>query len=653
MRLRRHRRQVLFVVALGLPCLVLVSLGAMLLRNGQELAQSRLAEDRRRQLAQIASELLANLERIKLEEAGHLAAIDATGSSSTVPYHPEVALIAWIREDHLFLPWETDPQIDHFTQMVTADTPYAAAIKAGERQEIVLQQLAEAAASYQRAHALARDDVGRDYANLLRARAIVKQACECTDEARHLFTSLLNSRAVDDQGVPLALYAANQLLHAGADLGPLVQTVDRFTSQNQYAWIAPAAASLARNLLDGVMNAAPNQETHVRGLQVSSRLAGRTAEIEHAIALQRDFPDLFPPVGLPAYTTDPKWLSYKGAWLVSEAPSLAGRPPFVIAIRAAPVFEALNTKSSMAANGTLRFLTGGSAGQPVGAAFPELRVGFASSDHDQSLAIWRQQRLFYSVALLTVVGGTVLGGLVFWRDVRRELQLAELRSQFVASVSHELRTPLTAIRMFAETLQMARPLDSSARAEYLNTIVSESERLTRLINNVLDFSKIERGQRIYRLGPASIAAIVRNAAGALQYPLARQGFQLRVDVPDDMPMVRVDEDAIQQAVLNLLSNAMKYSRERREIDLRVAGVQGHAVIEVTDYGLGIPQNEQARIFDRFYRASVPENARIPGAGLGLALVDHIVKAHGGSVTVRSAPGHGSTFAIRLPLDTAA
>ena len=228
--------------------------------------------------------------------------------------------------------------------------------------------------------------------------------------------------------------------------------------------------------------------------------------------------------------------------------------------------------------------------------------------------------------------------------------MADMRSQFVASVSHELRTPLTAIRMFAETLQMDRPLTPAARTEYLDTIVTESERLTRLIDNVLDFSAIDRGQRRYRLERAPLAPVVRQAAGTMQYPLAQKGFQLRVDADDDVPDVRMDADAIQQALLNLLGNAMKYSRDDRRIELTLSGVNGHAVVEVRDYGVGIAPPDQARIFERFYRVSVQENSRVPGAGLGLSLVDHIVKAHGGFVKVTSAPGEGSTFAIHLPIE---
>jgi len=234
--------------------------------------------------------------------------------------------------------------------------------------------------------------------------------------------------------------------------------------------------------------------------------------------------------------------------------------------------------------------------------------------------------------------------------VRRELHLAELRSQFVSSVTHELKTPLTAIRMFAETLLMGRTTDQRLQAEYLQTIVNESERLTRLLNNVLDFAKIEQGKKTYRLEPASLADVVGAAARAMDYPLAQQGFALRVQVDEGLPPVRADADALQQAILNLLTNAMKYSGESREIDLRLRRENGDALIEVTDRGVGIAVEEQERIFEKFYRAPTPENGLIPGAGLGLALAEHIAAAHGGRVAVRSAPGQGSTFTIRLPLE---
>jgi signal transduction histidine kinase len=243
---------------------------------------------------------------------------------------------------------------------------------------------------------------------------------------------------------------------------------------------------------------------------------------------------------------------------------------------------------------------------------------------------------------------TLLGGYLLWRDVQREARLAELRTQFVSSVSHELKTPLTSIRMFAELMQMSESTNAEHSA-FLETIVSESERLTRLLNDVLDFSRIERGQKAYRLEPASLPEIVHTAVRAIQYPLNEQGFSLDLQVSEGIPPATVDRDALQQAILNLLTNALKYSGKAREIGLRLFAKNGDAWIEVSDHGIGIPDKEQSRIFEKFYRVPIPENREIPGTGLGLALVAHIAQAHGGSVHVKSRPGEGSTFSIRLPL----
>jgi signal transduction histidine kinase len=229
------------------------------------------------------------------------------------------------------------------------------------------------------------------------------------------------------------------------------------------------------------------------------------------------------------------------------------------------------------------------------------------------------------------------------------LRVAELRSRFVSSVSHELKTPLTAIRMFAETLRL-RATKPETQAEYLDTIVNESERLTRLLNNVLDFTKIERGTKTYRREPHNLAEIVESSVRAIRYPLEQRRFELRVDVNDGIPPVNVDRDAIEQAILNLLTNAMKYSGDSHEIELRLHSQDSEAVIDVADRGVGIEPAERARIFEQFYRVRAPENQNIPGTGLGLTLVNHIAKAHGGRVVVESEPGVGSTFSIHLPLD---
>jgi two-component system phosphate regulon sensor histidine kinase PhoR len=160
---------------------------------------------------------------------------------------------------------------------------------------------------------------------------------------------------------------------------------------------------------------------------------------------------------------------------------------------------------------------------------------------------------------------------------------------------------------------------------------------------------MEQDERTFHFRPVSLAEVLQSAARQLEYQLAQGGFQLRIAVDFADARVRADYEAMERAVVNLLSNAMKYSGERRDIDLTLHRDGDHAVIRVHDYGIGIAAGERARIFGRFHRAPLPDGRVVPGAGLGLTIVDQIVKAHNGRVTVESQPGQGSTFSIFLPI----
>jgi two-component system phosphate regulon sensor histidine kinase PhoR len=191
--------------------------------------------------------------------------------------------------------------------------------------------------------------------------------------------------------------------------------------------------------------------------------------------------------------------------------------------------------------------------------------------------------------------------------------------------------------------------DEGRRQEYYRVITREGERLTRLIDNVLDFSRIEGGRQTYEMTPTPIEPLVRGTLETFAYPLAQQGFKVEVSVAPDLPDVAMDADAVGQALANLIDNAIKYSADDRALTLDARIVDGRLVIAVTDRGLGIAREEQAKIFEKFYRVGRSDTQGRRGSGVGLALVRHIAEAHGGDVTVASAPGEGSRFSLRLPL----
>jgi signal transduction histidine kinase len=231
--------------------------------------------------------------------------------------------------------------------------------------------------------------------------------------------------------------------------------------------------------------------------------------------------------------------------------------------------------------------------------------------------------------------------------------MARLKADFVANVSHDLKTPLALIRMFSETLEMDRVPDEATRREYYRIITRESERLSRLINNVLDFSRIEGGGRQYQIAPAEIEPLVREVLDAFAYVLGQRGFTLQVAVAPGLPPIPLDPDAFSQALGNLVDNAIKYSGEGRTLRVEAGLRDGGLAVAVADDGIGIPPEEHGRIFEKFYRVGRSETQGRRGSGVGLALVRHIAEAHGGRVTVESRPGAGSRFTLWFPVPAAA
>jgi two-component system phosphate regulon sensor histidine kinase PhoR len=248
-------------------------------------------------------------------------------------------------------------------------------------------------------------------------------------------------------------------------------------------------------------------------------------------------------------------------------------------------------------------------------------------------------------AVVVILGGLAILGLA----IRREWRLNELKSEFISNVSHELKTPLSIISMFGEMLAEGRTKSPEQAHEYAEIIWRESVRLGRLIDNVLDFAKIERGMGVYEFADADLGEVIDRVVVVSSRRVAAAEMTLEVDIEPDLPVLHVDASALTLAVLNLIDNAIKYASEGKRIALGVRRVGERIIVTVRDFGPGIEPDEHERIFERFYRARAIRLKPIRGSGIGLALVQHIARAHGGDAAVTSAPQHGATFRIWLPI----
>jgi len=264
-------------------------------------------------------------------------------------------------------------------------------------------------------------------------------------------------------------------------------------------------------------------------------------------------------------------------------------------------------------------------------------------------AMWATRFVWLEITFIGLMGLAILAATVFGLHyATRQLELAHLKSSFVSNITHELKTPIALIRLAVETLQLRRISSPEEGEIFLKSIERETLRLQQLVDNILDFARLEAGRATFSLETVDLLHIVRETVDSFRPRLEHLGFGLDLDLPESLPPVRGDAIGLSHCVLNLLDNALKYSRTRRE--LRVAAeARGDAVaVSVTDYGIGIDPEDQKRIFEKFVRLETGLVHSVKGAGLGLSLVHQIIRAHGGRVEVVSRPGEGSTFTLVLP-----
>lgn len=286
---------------------------------------------------------------------------------------------------------------------------------------------------------------------------------------------------------------------------------------------------------------------------------------------------------------------------------------------------------------------------PLPGALSDWRIEAVLPGGDPIGRALMRNRTVYIVALTLFYAVIGIGVVVTLRGIWNEVKLSRLKTDFVSNVSHELRTPLTSIRLFAETLREGRARTKEEQDACLDFIVNESERLSELTERALDWARLEAGRRTFDRAPLCPSELARSVADSFLSRGHVKPHELRVAIASNLPEIAGDHGALEQVLLNLLENAVKYSRGEKRIELRVSRVGRRVVFEVEDNGIGIARSELRRVFDRFYRSDDLLARRTEGTGLGLSIARRIVEAHGGRISVRSVQDKGSTFSVAIPM----
>ncbi len=281
--------------------------------------------------------------------------------------------------------------------------------------------------------------------------------------------------------------------------------------------------------------------------------------------------------------------------------------------------------------------------------FPKIQIEISLKQ--LTISTLAKQRATQSMWLIGFLALFLIGGIWFlYSSIKHEVQLAQIKSEFISNVSHEIRTPLSLISMYIETLEMGRVKSMDKIHEYYQIISTETQRLIVIVNKILNFSKMEKGKRQFSLSPCNLNVITREVLDTYEFHLKAKEFSYSFEPMNHIPPIQCDKEAISEAIINLIDNAIKYSRDKKIIEIKTGTEGNSSFIEVKDFGLGISKKHQKLIFDKFYRVTNENLAyKAKGTGLGLAIVDEIVKTHKGRITLQSKIDEGSTFRLYFPI----
>ncbi len=665
-RLSHRRAVLLYLLAIVVPTLALLFLGLQSVRRQQQavasltasnlrLSGERLAAELERRVSQLAEACLRDKEIARVH--GSLGAPIAPDQARRLRLlledierrHPIADQLFVIQGDSVRYPVLRAPEARPIEEDLALDASaagrrFGTLFAQAERLELLEGRPREALASYQKCSELSVADRLRAVALARVARCARKLGERQPAEAAYEQLAERYGDLSDGFHRPYALVAGLELYdlkraRGGEERGRLAKLQTDLAAGR---W--EVSADQADYFLAQLRERVPQLPEPVRETRYLRRL-------ELARALQESF--RAPP-------------SLRDGEIYSSAFTYKARPHQVQYTRAAPEalvgldvnlawVEARLLPQASAAAGLsggqiVRVVRRGSgeagalpAGIPFQTLFPfwelSLTAGPTGSSPGRDIAVFAGS----TVLVLCVLA---LGVLLLLRDVSRETQLNRLRSDFVSGVSHELKTPLTLIRLYTETLLDEEQFRPEERKGFYQIILRESERLTHLIERALDFARVDRREKQYHLEEGNLAPFIAQTIQVYGEYLKRRGFSVETNLTSALPAVAFDPDAVAQAVVNLLDNAAKYSGDSKFVGVRLLAEDSAVVFEVEDHGIGVPADEQEKIFQQFYRSGTRSGKG--GYGLGLYLVKHIMDAHGGRVEVESEVGRGSRFRLVFP-----
>lgn len=274
---------------------------------------------------------------------------------------------------------------------------------------------------------------------------------------------------------------------------------------------------------------------------------------------------------------------------------------------------------------------------------PKFKLGII--DKSKTIEQSVRERTYINLSLILLLDILFLMGTWYvFRSIKTQIQLAQMRADFISNVSHEIRTPLALISVYIETILLGR-LKPDKLQEYYQIIYQETNRLTGIVNKILNFSRIEEKKYNYNLTFINLNEIAESVLHRYEYHLKNRNFEVHKELAADLPTINGDKEALYEVIMNLIDNAIKYSKDEKYISVKTSKEMGKVILEVTDKGIGIPENQQKFVFDKFFRVTEGEVQSVRGSGLGLAIVKHIMEGHKATILLNSTPGKGSSFKL--------